>query len=179
MGGLDRAALALLLLVTAVFSLILVLVAAGWSDPLQAFEAALAGPEGRWAVAAVGLLAFVASARVLGAGLRGRDPRPALVRQLPLGEVEVALGAVEGLVARTGRQLEGVRDLRARIAPGEKGLNVELRAWVGSDVRVPDLCDRLQQAVRQKIQGVVGTEVGEVRILIREIGGESRRRRIE
>ena len=179
MGGFDRVVLGLYTASLAVLSLVSLLASVAWPELVSALEAWMRGTEARIAVAVVSALFFFVSLRLLFTLLRVRRGDPTLVRQGALGEVRVALSAVEGLIAREGRQVEGVRDLKARIVPGDDGLHVEVRAWVSANVRVPELCDRLQQTVRQRVQGVVGAEVGEVRVLVRDIGGEGRRRRVE
>lgn len=174
----DQVFLAIQTLALAVLSLLVLLLAAGWQDPLQALLAALGRTDGRLALAVLGALFFALSLRLLTLALVRRSGL-VLVRPSPLGEIRIALPAIESLVVRAGRQLDGVRDLRARIVPGPDRLDVELRAWVSVDAAVPELCDRLQQVVRQRVQSLVGAEVGQVRVLVRGIGEDWRRRRVE
>src|SRR5690606_28824435 len=108
-----------------------------------------------------------------------RGPAGALVRQADLGEVQVSLNAVENFVARVGRQVDGVRDLRARVAAGAGGIRVHIQASVGANVHVPGLAEELQATVQQQVQRVLGVEVESINTVINSIDGDARRRRVD
>ncbi|HEY8450309.1 MAG TPA: hypothetical protein VIL95_07520, partial [Bacillota bacterium] len=126
MGLVDQVILAVYTIGLTVLSVLLVVVALGWLEPLQLLEQVLADPGGRWAVGLVGALFFVTGVRLAGLVFRRRGPGGMLVRQTDLGEVQVAVGAIEQFVARVGRQVDGVRELKARVGGGERGIQVQL-----------------------------------------------------
>lgn len=179
MRGVDRVVLAVQTAAAALAAVLAVLIAAGWQEPVWALAGALATVDGRLGLAATGALLFAVSARVAAAAFGSRRDPPVIVFPSPQGEVRVSLAAVEGLVQRLGRQVEGVRDLRVRVRRGEEGLELELGTRVSGDARLPELCERLQQTLSQRVQQVVGVPVGQVRVTVREIGGEPRRHRLE
>lgn len=179
MRAVDQVVLALQTAAAALLGLLALLVAAGWREPVRALVTALATVEGRLGLAAAGALLLLGGLRVAAAAL-ARAPQPAsLVFPSALGEVQVSLAAVEGLVQRLGRQVEGVRDLRVRVRREGDGLALALTAWVTGDVALPDLCARLQQVLSERVRQVVGVPVQHVQVSVREIGGESRRRRLD
>lgn len=176
MGLVDRLIIAVYTIVLTGLSALLVLVALGWSDPLTLLQEVFMDVRGRWAAGFIGALFFIIGLRLLTSLLRRRVVNGALVRQAKLGEVQVALGAVEHFVARVGRQVDGVRDLRARVTPGEEGIRVHLRASVAANVHVPDLSEQLQTAVQQQVQETIGVGVEHIHTIIDSIDGDARRR---
>ncbi|HEX6988324.1 MAG TPA: alkaline shock response membrane anchor protein AmaP [Bacillota bacterium] len=180
MGVFDQIILAIYAVCLAAVSVLVALAALGWQLPLERFvNQALLIPEGRWATGILAALFFAFSVRLLRIVLRRRGPGQALVRDTELGRVAIALAAVENLVNRVGRQVEGVRDLSARVEPGDQGVRLHIRAAVAESTPVPDLTARLQQVVQQQVLQVVGVEVERVTVTVADIGTESRRRRLE
>lgn len=179
MGLVDQITLAIYTLVFTALSAITVLVALGWSEPMRLLSGILTSPDGRWATGAFGALFFLLGLRLLASLFRRREAGGALVRQAELGEVQIALGAVESFVDRVGRQVDGVRDLRARVMAGSEGIRVHIRAKVGDNVHVPQLSEELQNTVRQQVQRVIGVDVEQISTMIDAIDGESRRRRVD
>ncbi|MEX2356539.1 MAG: alkaline shock response membrane anchor protein AmaP [Thermaerobacterales bacterium] len=160
-------------------SFLIVLIALGWTEPLLLLQASLTHVPGRWTIGIVGLAFFVASIRLLYFVFRFRSMGETLVHETQLGEVQISLRAVENLVVRAGRQVEGVKELRARVDAGKQGIRVHLRGTVSQDVSIPEISDRLQNVIRRHVRNVVGVEVEEIRVHIEDIGSETRRRRIE
>lgn len=179
MGLFDQVILAAYTLSLTLLSGIIVLASLGWREPINTLAASLLTPEGRWTTGVLGALFLVSSVRLLFLVFRRRTPSQALVRETELGEVQIALTAVENLVNRIGRQVDGVRDMKARVAAGTQGVRVRLRAGVTTSTAVPELSDELQRLVRQQVRQVVGVEVEHVRVDIEDIGAEPRRRRLD
>ena len=180
MGVFDQIILAVYTVCLAAVSALVVLAALGWQLPLDLFvNQALRVPEGRWATGILAALFFVSSVRLLRLVFRRRGPGQTLVRETELGQVAIALGAVENLVLRIGRQVDGVRDLSARVEAGDHGVRIRIRAAVADSAAVPDLTAAMQQVVQEHVRQVVGVEVEQVAVTVADIGTESRRRRLE
>ena len=180
MGVFDQIILAVYTVCLAAVSALVGLAALGWHLPMQLFvDEALRVPEGRWATGILAALFFVSSVRLLRVVFRRRGPGETLVRETEVGQVAIALGAVENLVNRVGRQVEGVRDLAARVEAGDQGVRIHIRAAVADSTAVPDLTAELQRAVQEHVRQVVGVGVEQVAVTVADIGTESRRRRLE
>ncbi|MFO7245561.1 MAG: alkaline shock response membrane anchor protein AmaP [Bacillota bacterium] len=180
MGVFDQIILAVYTICLAAVSALVVLAALGWQVPLERFvNEALRVPEGRWATGILAALFFVSSVRLLGLVFRRRGPGQTLVRETELGQVAIALTAVENLVNRVGRQVEGVRDLTARVEAGDSGVRIRIRAAVAGSAAVPHLTAEMQRVVQQQVRQVVGVEVEQVAVTVADIGAEGRRRRLD
>ena len=129
---------------------------------------------GRWEAAAVALLVLVLALRLAYLAWPWRREGQFLVQNSELGEVSIALTAIENLVQRAAAQVEGVKDVRSRVRARPEGVSVSLKAWVGSEVNVPTLGARLQETVRRRLEEVVGLKAAAIRVAVKDIGGEQR-----
>ncbi len=179
MGLFDRIVLALYSMAVSVVAGVLFLVSVGWTRPLTAFAGLFGVSSGRLTVAVVALVFVGVSARMLLLMLRRAPARVgAIVHDSPLGEVRVSLSAIENLVGRTARQVQGVREVKSRVSAGSTGVAVSIRAWVSPDISIPAATDEIQNRVKDYIANVVGVGVEEVRVLIENITSE-RKSRVE
>lgn len=179
MGIFDRIILTIFTLIVAAFSAVVVMLAFGWVTPLEVFWATLMNEAGRWIIGGAAGLTFVMAVRFLYYGFHRVGADQTLVHESDLGEVRIAIGAVENLVRKVSRQVKGVRDVRGWVIPGGGRLNVRLRAVISPDVSVPEVSANIQNTVRDCLKNVVGVEAGEVRVFVENISNEARRGRVE
>ncbi|HHY91728.1 MAG TPA: alkaline shock response membrane anchor protein AmaP [Firmicutes bacterium] len=175
MGSGDR----LLAFLTSIFLLLaalgLALTAAGVPQLLSAgstfFTLYLYG---RWQTGVAALLVLLMAVRLAYVALPWRREGQILVLSSELGEVSIALTAIENLVQRTATQVAGVKDVRSTVRAKPEGVSVGLLAWVGSEVNVPTLSAELQKAVGQRLQEVIGLKAAAIRVAIKDIGADKR-----
>ena len=179
MGIFDRVMLTILTLIVAAFSAVVILLAAGWLVPLEAFWTSLLKVSGRWVIGTLAGLTFIVAVRFIYFGFHRAGSDETLVHESEFGEVRISLSAVENLVRKVARQVKGVRDVRGWVTPGGGRLNVRLRTVISPDVSVPDVSGDIQNSVRDCLKNVVGVEAGEVRVFVENISNEARRGRVE
>lgn len=73
----------------------------------------------------------------------------------PSGEVSIALAALEDLIKRIALQVPEVKSLRPDVVVGKKGFTVNLRLDLRSETSIPDLTERLQELVKNKIREIL------------------------
>lgn len=168
------------LLVAAVGIVLLVWTAGGWPHLLPAPEwvSAILSPSTpqRWVGGLVGAVLVLSGLHVAWHALVPRR-REAPSVATELGLVTTALSAIEDLARRAGLQVAGVRELRPRVQLGRDGLQVTVGAEVDPDHRVPEVAPVLQTRLRETIEGVVGSRVAEVRVVVERIGADRPLRR--
>jgi len=181
MGLFDRIILTIFTFIVAAFSAVVILLVAGWLAPLEVFRDVLRDDGGRLLIGILAGLTFIIAVRFIYYGFHLSGPEQALVHESSLGEVRIAIGAIESLVRRVARQVKGVRDVRGWVSPAGGRLDVRLRVVIAPDVNVPDVSGGIQNAVRECLKTVVGVEAGEVRVFVENISNEpqSRRGRVE
>lgn len=82
----------------------------------------------------------------------------------PLGRVTISLSALEDLVRRLAVRSPQIKEIRPDIASSKKGLKVDIRLVLRSDVNIAELTADLQEMIKRKIQDVIGKEE---RVLVR------------
>ncbi|KPK98446.1 MAG: hypothetical protein AMJ95_04215 [Omnitrophica WOR_2 bacterium SM23_72] len=76
-----------------------------------------------------------------------------------VGQVTIALSAVEDLVRRLTGILPEIKELRPNVRATKKGsIVVDLRVVLKSEANIPELTSRLQELARSRIQEVLGIE---------------------
>lgn len=86
----------------------------------------------------------------------------------PAGPVSVSLNAMEDLIRRVAVRVPEIKEIRPSIVATKKGLDVEIRLILRTDVSIPEMTARLQELIRNKIQDVIGLE-GKINIRIHVI----------
>ncbi|MDP3142541.1 MAG: alkaline shock response membrane anchor protein AmaP [Candidatus Omnitrophota bacterium] len=91
----------------------------------------------------------------------------------PSGMVTVSLSAVEDLVRRLTTQIPEIRDSRPEVIATKKGIEMDLRIVLRSEVNIPELTLKLQELIKTRIQEILGVEESvAVRIHVAKIVGE-------
>ncbi len=177
---LDRMVLTLYTISLAIISFMMVLFAAApdWVPVVSWLDGAR-GTSGRLAIFGAGLIFFLVSVRLIIFAFSRRGGGQAVVHETALGDVRIALDAVENLVRKVARGIKGVRDIKGTVTRTQGGLVVELRAVISPEVSIPDVSEEMQSAVKSYVRRVVGVEVAEVRLHVENISNESTRRRLD
>lgn len=176
MGIIDRILLMLYTLSLTVLSAAFVAVASGWRVPLDYVRTSLDNPSGRWSIAGTSFLFFIASVRFIIYVFTPGRSRRAVVHETEMGEVHIALDAIENLVKRATRQVRGVRAVRAKVATREGGLAIYLRIVVSPDVSIPEASEEIRSTLKSYVKNVVGVPVLDIPIEVDDISADSRRR---
>ncbi len=75
----------------------------------------------------------------------------------PYGRVTVSLFAIEDLVRGMILRLPEIKEARASIkAQKKKGLRIRVRLILRGEINIPDMTERIQELVQNKIQDVIG-----------------------
>ncbi|KPK43018.1 MAG: hypothetical protein AMJ78_00165 [Omnitrophica WOR_2 bacterium SM23_29] len=74
------------------------------------------------------------------------------------GQVTIALQAVEDLIRRLGQHFSGIKELRPNVIASKKGVEVNLRVILQSEVSIPDLTSNLQDMIKTRVQELLGIE---------------------
>lgn len=78
--------------------------------------------------------------------------------QNPDGEVTVSLSAIENYVRRVAKDIPGIKDIKSNVKVNKKGINVVSYISISAGTNIPDTTERIQVAVKNKIQDMLGVE---------------------
>lgn len=102
-------------------------------------------------------------------GVRHKDVVESLSQPGPLGEVSISFKAIENLVLKAARNVNGVREIKTRIVYTEPGLVIYLRITTLPDEKIPQLTAELQTAVKEYVESSTGSTVAEIKVLIENV----------
>lgn len=168
MGPFDRGLTALYSLVVSAFVVAALLELFGYLPPLDGPHAL---PEEYRDATAAGLgVLLLVGLRLLWASVRrGRRERHAVVEDNALGQVRVALTAIENLINKVVSQVPGVREVHSRVVGDPNGVAIRIRATVTPEINIPETSKEIQQQVQDRVKAVTGITAASVRILIDNI----------
>ncbi|MCL5290448.1 MAG: alkaline shock response membrane anchor protein AmaP [Eubacteriales bacterium] len=171
MGPFDRILLAIYsLFLTAVFALFSAIMI-GWAAPVVFLRELFypGRPEVFWPLMAVLILAGV---RLFWASLGKKQEKYVALEDNNLGNVRIAIAAIQSLVEKVVTQITGVSDLKSRITQGPQGVNIHLNVVVSSDVGFPQLSGEIQLLVTEQVLAITGITVNSVRVFVENIAAK-------
>jgi hypothetical protein len=122
-------------------------------------------------IIAATLLISLVFARVI----YGRQEQERLIHfENPLGRVTISLSAIEDLIRRLVVHTPQIKEIRPNIISTKKGLEIEIRLVLRSDVNIPEMTADLQDIIKRKVQDVIGAEEAvNIRVHVIKIASES------
>lgn len=117
-----------------------------------------------------GIVGFIMLVSLLWANLiyARRKKERTIAFENPSGPVSVSLNAMEDLIRRIVVRVPEIKEIRPTIAAIKKGLDIDIRLILRTDVNIPEMTARLQEMIRSKVQDVIGID-GKINIRIHVI----------
>lgn len=110
-------------------------------------------------IAAFAVVSIMLTSFVLARIIYGRQEQERIITfDNPLGRVTISLSAIEDLIRRLAGRSPQIKEIRPDIASTKKGLRVNIRLILRSDVNIAELTADLQEMIKRKIQDVIGKE---------------------
>lgn len=123
------------------------------------------------AVLAAVLLAVLALV-ILVFSLRRGESVETLLSHSQMGELRICFKAIENLVLKAARTVNGVREVKTKMVQSENGLTIFLRAVTFPDLNIPQISTELQAAVKEYVETTTGATVAEVKVMIENVVAE-------
>ncbi|MCM8791751.1 MAG: alkaline shock response membrane anchor protein AmaP [Candidatus Omnitrophica bacterium] len=76
----------------------------------------------------------------------------------PSGEITISLSAVEDLIGRIIRTLTEIKDVKPNVIATKKGIEIDLRISLKTELNIPEFTAHLQEMVRSKMEEILGIE---------------------
>ncbi|MDD5679914.1 MAG: alkaline shock response membrane anchor protein AmaP [Candidatus Omnitrophica bacterium] len=124
----------------------------------HAFEYLYSNMNLRISIGLVGLLLIIYSIVALQVALGTLQREKTIAFENPSGQVTISLSAIEDFIRRTSDHLPEVKELRANVTAGKKGINIINRAIIYSDSNIPEVTEKIQSMLKNKIQEMLGIE---------------------
>ncbi len=111
---------------------------------------------------------IIAGIRLLWANVKPTREQ-AVVYESKMGNVHIALTAIESLAEKVVSQSSGVREVKARVFNRPQGIGIRIKAAVTPDISIPEVSDTLQEQVKERVLAVTGITVQQVEFLVHSI----------
>ena len=128
---------------------------------------------GRWEVVAGAGILFLVSVRLLLAGLGG-EPKELTLSVNEGGQVRISMAAVRKFVEKSGSQVKGVHNVKARVLAKGDNLKIELTAGVLPEMNVPITSKNLQEKIKNSVKETIGRDVADVHITFNTISYDAK-----
>lgn len=171
MSIIDRIILSIYTILLMLLSLISIMLSVKFL-PQDYWQQGLSLIYGRWEATVIGGVFLLVSIRLLLAGVRSRRGPRKIVHQTEMGVVEISIGAVEDLIAKTALHTKGVRNAKVHIRQLADEVKVDMRIVVGPEYNIPKVAGDIQQRTQEYLKNTVGVTMSEVRILVNDISNE-------
>jgi hypothetical protein len=126
-------------------------------------------------LAAVIIAATLLISLVFARVIYGRQEQERLIHfDNALGRVTISISAIEDLIRRLVIHTPQIKEIRPNIVSVKKGLDIEIRLVLRSDVNIPEMTADLQDIIKRKVQDVIGSEETiKIRVHVIKIVSES------
>ena len=74
------------------------------------------------------------------------------------GQVTISLAAIEDFIKRLAFSLPEVKEFKPNVVATKKGINIENRVVLYSDTNIPDITEKIQSILKNRIQDILGIE---------------------
>ena len=76
----------------------------------------------------------------------------------PDGQVVLSLTAIEDFIKRVAQQVPDIKELKPNVVATKKGIDITNRVMLYSDSNIPEVTERIQGLLKNKIQNILGIE---------------------
>lgn len=172
----DRFLIILSLLMLILLSAVMIGFASGLLvDPVETFMVnILATTAAKWITAGVALVLIVMAIRgIVAVCPPAEEPqaKTVMIKVTNSGKVQMTLTAVDTLVQKAARTVEGVRDVKSRINVSEtQEAIIDLQVMLVPDAVVPSVCENVQNTVKEYVQTHAGLPVQDVAVCVEQVG---------
>lgn len=170
----DRILLAIYSLFFTVLFILFSAVMLGWSLPWLLFRDIFYPfrPEIFWPFM---IILILMGGRLFWASLYKSRGKHVVLAESALGQIKVSLRAVEDLAEKVAAQIDGVREVSAKLFAVPQGVGIKIKASVTPAVNVPLVSVEVQNQVKERIFEVTGLSVNTVKISIESIAAKKPR----
>lgn len=125
---------------------------------IEAVNLIYAQPNLRLVTGFAGLLLITISLLIIQFALGRLEREKTLAFENPDGRVTVSLTAIEDFMKRVGAQIPEIQELKPKVSATKKGVVVEAKITLFSDISIPNITEKIQSIVKNRIQDMLGIE---------------------
>jgi len=112
----------------------------------------------RWIMGGLGALLVIVALSAVQIMLGRMQMERTIAFDNPNGQVTISLGAIEDFIKRLTRQLPEIKELKPTVIATKKGVDVSMRLVLYSATNIPELTEKIQGIIKEKVQEILGIE---------------------
>lgn len=112
----------------------------------------------RLGMAATGLLLILINISIAQLSIGKLRKRKTIAFENPYGQVTVSLSAIEDYIKKLTQRMTEIREIKSSISAGKSGIEVNAKAVLYSDANIPEVTEKIQNAIRLRLQEILGIE---------------------
>lgn len=114
-----------------------------------------------------GIIAIFFGAFCLSLPHRMRQGKSEFISQkTPSGELKISVQAIESIISKSLSQYEEIKMQQLKVSQVKSGLEVDLRASVANNIKIPDAVNAIQQHIRKQLNETLGIDAKEIRVIV-------------
>ena len=157
-------------------AVVLIFVALGWTSPLLYGVNYLMKSINNWVLGITGTIIFAVSLTILISSFRSKPDKMTPIHETALGKVHITIPALEHLIIKSAKSVQGIRDVKPYLKGTAEGLDVQLKIQVAPDINIPHVTESLQKTVKEYVLKTAGLSIGEIKILVNRISYDMKNR---
>ena len=112
----------------------------------------------RLAMALAGLFLILINISIAQLSIGKLRRRKTIAFENPDGQVTISLGAIEDYIKKLTQNMAEIKDMRSNISAGRAGIEVVSKAVLYSDANIPEITEKIQNAIKYRLQEMLGIE---------------------
>lgn len=112
----------------------------------------------RLIIGLIGVSIIVISLSILQIVLGSFQQEKTIAYENPDGQITVSLSAIEDLIRRLASEFDEVKELKPNVRTTRKGVEVYCKTILSQDRPIPDVTQKIQNSIKNKIQNMLGIE---------------------
>jgi len=105
-----------------------------------------------------GLLLIAISLLIIQLAISKLEREKTIAFENPDGQVTVSLTAIEDFMKRMVRQIPEIKELKPKVIATKKGIIVNAKVTLFSEISIPNITEKIQSIVKNRIQDMLGIE---------------------
>lgn len=175
----NRLSIGILSLGYVIASVFFIIIALGWRMPLDIFETFLLDLNNRWVLGLTSAIIFLISSTWFLRIFKVQSVKQTAVNETALGQINITLSALEQLILKASKGIQGVREVKPTLKISTGRITVLLKVQVLPDLNIPQVTAELQEAIKDYLLKTAGTSVQEIKIQVAKISWDTKVSRVD
>lgn len=112
----------------------------------------------RLGMALTGLVLILVNISIAQLSLGKLQKHKTIAFENPDGQVTVSLSAIEDYIKKLTNAMPEIKEIRSSISAGKSGIEIVAKAALYADVNIPEVTEKIQNMIRQRLQEMLGVE---------------------